>query len=349
MSFCPGLTVDLDALVANWRFLSAQIGTAECAAVVKADGYGLGALAAVRALRSAGCKSFFVATLDEALPLRALGSDFALYTLHGIPENRTAEFVAHQITPVLSTTEDVARFKGQAAPCWLQVDTGMNRLGFPSHELPDLEGLNVKGVMSHLACADEPEMFYNIEQLKAFRALRKKFPALTASLSNSSGIFLGPQYHFDLVRPGIALYGGNPTPSAPNPLKPVAYLYARILQIRTLEDGQSVGYGCSWQAAQTSHIATIECGYSDGLHRALFSRGHVFYGDKKLPIVGRVSMDLVTVDVTSCPEIQTGQLVELLGAHQSADDLATACSTISYEVLTSLKPKGGRHYLGGAV
>lgn len=343
--FSPGLTVDLSALTANWHNLRAKSETAECAAVVKANAYGLGAIEVTRALMQAGCQHFFVATLDEALALRTQFPTLTLYVLHGVPEGRASEFATQRITPVLSTESDLARFRGQAAPCWVQMDTGMNRLGLKATALPDLSGYQIAGVMSHLACADEPEHFANVEQLKTFRAVRKVFPTALASFANSSGIFLGPQYHFDLLRPGIALYGGNPTPAQPNPMQTVAHLYAPILQLREIAAGEAVGYGGSWQADRPSRIATIEAGYSEGLHRALFARGSAYIGDHKVPIIGRISMDLITLDVTDIPLPLPGTCVELLGQHQSADDLASACATISYEVLTSLKPRPGRHYI----
>lgn len=341
----PGLTVDLKAVVANWRLLSGMAGAADCAAVVKADAYGMGAARIAPALWNAGCRTFFVATLPEAMALRFLIPEATILLLHGVPSGRAAEIAEARLVPVLSTHADVAHWQEQNGPCWLHIDTGMNRLGFGEGEWPHPWPAQVQGILSHLACADEPAHFANVEQLRKFRIAHKSFPGLKTSLAASSGIFLGPQYHGDMVRPGIALYGGNPTPGQKNPMHAVAHYMARVLQVREVPAGETVGYGASWMTDRPTLVATIEAGYSEGLMRSLSGRGEAVVHGIRVPIIGRVSMDLITLDVSKAPHTKSGDLVELLGATLTVDEVATAAGTISYEILTSLKPRGGRHYM----
>jgi len=332
-----GLVVDLAAIAANWQQLAAAVAPAACGAVVKADAYGLGAAEIAPALLAAGCRHFFVATLDEGLALRPLLPEADIIVMHGIVPGRMQEYVAASLIPVLNTLRDVEQWRGQTGSCWLQVDTGINRQGFGLDELPDLSGFTLACVMSHLACADELDHFMNVEQLRKFRALRQRFPGLPGSFANSGGVFLGKPYHADIVRPGIALYGGFG-------LRPVVSLHAPVLQVRDIAAGECVGYGALWQADRPTKLATIEAGYSEGLHRALFGRGQAFINGTKVPMIGRISMDLITLDVTGAGDVQPGMLAEILGPHQSADQLGEASGTINYEILTSLSPRAGRRY-----
>lgn len=346
------VVVDLAALGRNWQALRQRVAPAACGAVVKADAYGLGAVAVGKTLADLGCQHFFVATAAEGGALRqAVGSGPQIYTLHGVIPDQVEVHLSSSLTPVLATSRDVALWqaRGQGRACWIQVDTGMNRLGFGVDDLfglPDLAGLTITGVLSHLACADEPEQFLNVEQIRAFRALRSRFPAsrgsgsVLGSLANSAGIFLDPACHADIARPGYALYGGNG-------MEAVVHWSAPVLQVRTLREGDSVGYGALWRATAPTRVATLEVGYSEGLPRSLSpGRGVVFFEGSPAPIIGRVSMDLITVDVTALdPAVVTpGTRAEILGPHQTLDQLAAAAGTIGYEILTGLNPRGGIHY-----
>lgn len=356
------LTIDLDAVVANWRSLAGRLRAgAECAAVVKADAYGLGMAQVAPALRRAGCHTFFVATLDEGLELRALLHEVDILVLNGISGSLAPEFAAARLIPVLNDPDCVAlwaalaRERGEALPAALHLDTGMARLGLPPAEarrLADdpgrLGGLDVRLVMSHLSSADEPDSPENARQLAAFRALRARLPMGRASLANSSGIFLGADHHFDLARPGIALYGGNPRPGEPNPMAQVVHLQGRILQVREIDSGVPVGYGATWRASRPSRVATVAAGYADGYLRSLSNAGFAFLGDRRVPVVGRVSMDLITLDVTDVAEGQArpGAFVDLIGPKVPVDTVAAAAGTIGYEILTALGRRYRRVYRG---
>lgn len=365
------LSIDLAAIVANWRTLRDRAAPAECAAVVKADAYGLGAAEVATALATAGCRVFVVATVDEGIALREaltatspggmepVPSPPAIFVLNGAPSGAQMEFVRHGLIPVLNSLADVdswamlAEMLGAQLPAVLHVDTGMARLGLPPDELarlaaePDrLEGVRLVLVLSHLACADEPDHPFNHRQREAFVAARANLPAAPASFANSSGIFLGTDFHFDLVRPGAALYGVSPVPGGPNPMRPVVRLDARILQVREIDSGTTVGYGATFEAGRRTRVATVGVGYADGLFRSLAGRGSGWIGDRRVPLVGRVSMDLITFDVTDVPEAlaQPDATIELLGDHQGVDALAAAAGTIGYEVLTSLGARYARRY-----
>lgn len=350
------LTVDLDAVARNWRDLARRARPALCAAVVKADAYGLGAEPVARALWRAGCREFFVAHLDEGVALRAtLGADCTIYVLHGPPPGTEGAFVRYRLLPALNSEEQCAgwarqaRQRGTRLPAALQLDTGMARLGLAESELERIDDApDLRLVMSHLACADEPGHPANARQLARFRRLRGRWPGVPASLAASSGIFLGAEYHCDMVRPGAALYGVAPAPG-PNPMQPVVSLRARIVQTRALAAGDGVGYGQTWQAPARARIATIAVGYADGFPRALSNRGAAWSGAHRLPFVGRVSMDSITLDVSALPEgaLQPGDWVELLGPHVGVDDLAQAGGTIGYEVLTALGRRYHRCHIGG--
>ena len=366
MSVTPAaeLTIDLAALVANYRLLQSRAAHGAAAAAVKADAYGLGAAAAVPALFAAGCRHFFVALLGEAVALRPLIPEADIYVLSGPLGGDEADFVAHRVTPVLNSRPQIALWakfcaaRG-AAPAVLHLDTGMARLGLSPAELDGviadptpLAAFPVPIVMSHLACSDEAQHPLNGEQLARFRAgLARLLPLLPkrpiVSFANSSGIFLGPDFHFDLLRPGAALYGINPTPAAPNPMRQVVGLKARIVQVRQIDAHQTVGYGAAHSSPRATRLATLGLGYADGMLRSLSQVGAAYVGGIRAPFVGRVSMDLITIDVGEVPagQAEAGAWVDILGAQQSADDLAAAAGTIGYEMLTSLGRRYQRRYL----
>jgi alanine racemase len=354
------LTIDLGAIVENYRRLCVRVAPAETGAAVKADAYGLGAERVAPALAAAGCRTFFVAHLDEGIALRRVLPETSIAVLHGPPPGAEAELVQHRLSPVLNEPSQALRWAKLAGtiparpPALLQLDTGMTRLGLGRPEVvalaadrSTLEALGLVSVMSHLACADEPEHLLNREQLARFEELRALLPPLKASLANSSGIFLGPAFHFDLVRPGVALYGVNPTPGRANPMRPVVRLTAPIIQLRRLEAPAAVGYGSTHEAASGRRIATVAVGYADGYLRALGNAGHASIDGVRVPVVGRVSMDLITVDVTDLPEARTapGQGVDLIGDGCDLDTLAAEAGTIGYEILTSLGGRYARRYL----
>lgn len=360
------LTIDLDALAANYRLLRARAAPAECAAVVKADAYGLGMAKAAPALWLAGCRTFFVATLAEALELRGLLPDATIYVLNGFVAGTADVFRKARLRPVLNSTDEIMEWAtygtdiGEALPCAVHVDSGMNRLGLSAAEIKTLRSgaeiwsaITLSLVMSHLACADDPTHAKNKTQRKLFESLRSQLPEALASLANSAGILLGPDYHYDLVRPGIALYGGHPQRRGQNPFRSVVHLKGRILQVRECAPGETIGYGATRTLDRVSRIAVVSVGYADGLFRALSTEdgedGLVAYlGTHQVPILGRVSMDLITVDVTDVPEAASkrGDWVELIGHNVSAHTLAHHAGTIDYEVLTSLGRRAARRYTG---
>lgn len=356
------LTVDLAAIVANYRVLCERLGNTRCAGVVKADAYGLGARKVAPALWYAGCRSFFVATLDEGLELRSCLPEGEIFVLHGDVLGSAGEFVEHRLIPVLNSLEEISAWtraasdRGSALPAAIHIDSGMSRLGLPPGELkvllaePDrLDGIDLKLVMSHLACSEDDSHPQNAQQLGAFRnAVARLRPAATRlSLANSSGIFLGREYHFDLVRPGAALYGLNPRPAHPNPLRQVVRLQGKILQLREIDTGTPVGYGATHRSARPARLATIGLGYADGYFRSLGNRGIAVAGGKRVPVVGRVSMDLLTLDVSEVPQtsLRLGDYVDLIGPEITVDEVAERAGTIGYEILTSLRHRYARRYL----
>jgi len=354
------LTIDLGALAANWRLLRTRVGAAECAAVLKADAYGTGAARAGPALAAAGCKTFFVAQVEEALDLRALlGPRPDILVLNGAPRGTEMQLAEAGLVPVLNSFEDIVAWSGCAAGhrVAVQFDTGMTRLGLPEDEVKRLiatdgllASLDVAYWLSHLACAEDVDNPMNAEQRAVFVAALQSLPSAPASLANSSGIFLGSDFHFDLVRPGVALYGGNPTPGHDNPMTPVVRLEAPIIQFHHVDSPKSVGYGAAHRIKRPSRIATIPVGYADGYLRALGGRGYGFIGDVRVPVIGRVSMDLITLDVSDVPpaDVRIGTAVTLLGGPVDIDALAARADTISYELLTSLGPRYRRVYVGDA-
>ncbi len=375
------LAIDLGAIAANWRQLRDRVAPAACAAVVKADAYGLGMERVAPALWRAGCERFVVATAEEGLALRRCLSEWAaaaadpaqsrgrpeISVLAGAPRGAEALFVAEELLPVLNGPSDIEAWTAaagrldRALPAAIHLDTGMSRLGLTPAETDALAGepgrlagIDLRFWMSHLACADDPENPLNGEQLAEFEAALARLPRAATSLANSSGIFLGCRWYGDIVRPGVALYGGHPhpgrLPAEPNPMAQVLHLEGRILQVREIDSGRSVGYGATHRADGRRRIATVAVGYADGLHRTLSNTGFGVLGGASVPIVGRVSMDLVTFDVTTVPEAvaQPGAGVTLLGGEASIDAVARAAGTIAYEILTSLGRRYHRVYLDGA-
>ena len=394
------LEIDLDGICANWRLLARRAGRALCAAVVKANAYGLGATPVARALAAAGCRMFFVATLDEGIALRqALGEAPEIAVLNGPLPGTSGEFAAYRLIPVLNTQGQIeewvvaqsrilrdaplraapqddghlggalknSRHPEEAAQrpsrrrhhratvtsAILHVDTGMARLGLSTDEFAKVteapRPIICRAVMSHLACADTPEHPLNKAQLTEFTALAARFPGVPASLAASSGIFLGTAYHFDLVRPGAALYGVNPQPGSTNPLSQIVRLSAKILQIRQIDRGRSVGYGAAHIMAAPGRVAVAALGYGDGWPRALSGRGCGYLADTRVSLLGRVSMDLVAFDVSAVPEslAHPGALIEVLGPHYRVDDAAADAGTIGYEILCGLGTRYHRIYRNG--
>lgn len=355
------LTIDLGALVANWRLLSEKCPAAECAAVVKADAYGLGVAGVAPALLAAGCATFFIATVDEGIALRALlGPEPSIVQLHGPGRGEAAALHQADVIPVLNSLEQISEWtefsqrSGTALPCALHLDTGMNRLGLGAADVgtlaraPDrLAYADVRLVMSHLSSAEEVANRGNRRQLVTFLQRTAAVPQAARSLANSSGIFLGDAYHFDIVRPGVALYGANPVPEQVNPMTEVVHLQGKILQVRHVDVGESVGYGGTFSVAKPTRIATVAAGYADGYLRSLSGCGRAVVGGVPVPVVGRVSMDLITLDVGAVPErhAQPGAPVSLIGGGVALDDVAAAAGTIPYEILTSLGPRYRRVYV----
>ncbi len=348
------LTIDLGAVVENWRRLAREAPAAEVAAVVKANAYGLGADRVGAALAAAGCRSFFVAQCGEALALRRRVSHAAIFVLNGLLPGEAAAAHAAGLIPVLNnpaqidTWSRIGRTQG-TLPAALHLDTGMTRLGLLEHEaealaadLGRLAGIEVRLLMSHLSVAEEADNPLNRIQLDRFRRLRQLFPPLPASLVNSSGIFLGPEYHFDMVRPGVALYGGNPLLGRSNPMLQVVHLQGRILQVHRVDTPRTVGYGATHRTGGSARIATVGVGYADGYPRSLGNRGYAYIGATRVPVIGRVSMDLITLDVSAVApaEAVPGALVDLIGKGVDIDDLAGIAGTNAYELLTRL----GRRY-----
>lgn len=361
------LTVDLAAIEANWRTLARLVSTSECGAVVKANAYGLGLEAVAATLAGAGCKTFFVADIAEARRLRSRARDAMIYVLNGFLPESSAAFIEIGAQPVINSTTELAEWdafvsernwRGGAA---LHVDTGMNRLGIPVDEAAALapraqtENHGITLLMSHLACAETPTHPLNATQIQVFNGVRSLFRGVPASLANSSGIFLGAAAHADLARPGAALYGINPTPGQPNPMRSVVELSGRILQIREVEPGQTVGYGATWTARRPSRVAVAALGYADGLPRAIDGSepariGTVSIAGQPCPLIGRISMDLVCIDITDLAEraVRRGDHATFIGAGISIDDIAASAATIGYEILTHLGARCHLVYRGAA-
>jgi alanine racemase len=359
------LTIDLAAIVANWQALSRQLLTVECAAVVKANAYGLGLKPVVAALANAGCKTFFVADIAEARIVRARAKHATIYVLHGFTLQCADVFIELAARPVINSMTELAEWDTFVAErAWqggaaLHVDTGMNRLGVSPEEAAALapraqtQNHGIALILSHLACADIPDHPLNAKQLKLFRELRGLYSGIPASLANSSGIFLGDAAYFDLARPGAALYGINPTPGRANPMTSVVELTGGIVQLRTVARDQTIGYGATWTARRNSRIAVVALGYANGLLRAGSAGdehpgGAAIVAGKRCPIVGRISMDLLMVDITDLSDgaVRRGDFATLIGGELSIDEVAAAAGTIGYEVLTRLGMRCHLDYRG---
>jgi alanine racemase len=356
------LRIDLDALARNYRTLRQHFTGKALAAVVKADGYGLGAIRVAPALAAAGCEHFFVAHIDEGIAVRAVLPEAAIHVLNGLIPGTAEIYREHRLIPVLNTPEEVeawTRFaRGDVSlTADIHVDTGMSRLGMELKaaealfaEPGRLAGLAIGHLISHLACSEEQDNPMNREQLARFAPLRRMLAKVPASFVNSSGIFLGADFHFDLGRPGAALYGINPLPGQPSPMAQVVRLQGKILQVRDIDSPRTVGYGATHRAALGRRIATVAVGYADGYLRSFSNTGFGFVGEIRVPVVGRVSMDLMTLDVTEAPPalVQPGCFVDLIGPHNPVDAVAETAGTIGYEILTGLGQRYHRIYSGGA-
>ncbi len=360
------LAIDLDAIEANWRALGRRLLTVECAAVVKANAYGLGLEPVTAKLARAGCKTFFVADVAEARRARAQTRDAAVYVLNGFSPEAANAFAELNAQPVINSTTELAEWdafvsgqnwRGGAA---LHIDTGMNRLGITADEAAALapraqtENHGITLLMSHLACAEIADHPLTASQIRLFRELRMLYHGIPASLVNSSGIFLGDSAHFDVARPGAALYGINPTPNRANPMQSVVELTARILQVRKVPQGETVGYGAAWKARRASRIAIAALGYADGMLRSASgvdgkSSGVAVIAGKRCPIVGLISMDLTCIDITEVgtPPVQRGDVATFIGKDLSIDEVAASAGTIAYEVQTRLGRRNHLVYRGG--
>lgn len=338
------LDIDLAALLANYRTLQTVAPASEIAPVVKADAYGLGMARIAPWLAKHGAQTFFVARLQEGIALRKILSEVVIYVLDGLGAGELTLFAEHDLRPVVNSVEQVDRLDGSKVLAALHIDTGMNRLGIRPEEVQGLPG-DFKPVMiiSHLACGDELGHPLNAQQLEAFKAIVQRFPGVPASFANSAGAFLGSEYQFDLIRPGNSLYGGGPFGIAHPDIKPVAHLRAPVLQVRDLKAGETVGYGATFTASRDMRLATVGLGYADGLLRSFAASGFATVQEARRPLTGRISMDVFSLDVTGL-EVATGDWVEVLGAQQNLDEVATASGTIGYEWLTRLGARLQRHY-----
>lgn len=352
------LRINLKALTDNYALFCAQT-SAQVSGILKADAYGCGVEPVFQTLKNAGCKQFFVATLEEALNIRKLDTEISVSVLGGLFHGGEEEYLTHNIQPVLNSLEEMERWaalayqKEKKLPATIHFDTGMNRLGLGNDEtkilledLDKLDGLNVKLIMSHFACADEKDHPLNGAQASRFADIAAHFPSAQKSLSNSSGLFRNKDWHYDVVRPGYALYGGNPTPETSSPVKSVVRLDARILQTRNVRKGETIGYAAGHVFEEDTKTATLALGYADGFLRSASGKAQVYWKGISCPVLGRVSMDLVTIDIGHLAQKpKAGEWIEILGPHQSVDDLAQAAGTIGYEILTSLGARYSREYV----
>ena len=358
------VTIDLAALRSNWKTLAVEACTyspaTETGAAIKGEAYGLGMEPVAKALWTAGCRSFFVARPFEGEQLRAVVPNALIFVLDGLYSGQADYYLQHALIPALISFGEAKDWmaNGKGKPCAIHLDTGINRMGMTGEEFTAVvaikDELRIVMVMSHLACSDEPLHPLNGRQRDLFAKYRAMLPDVPASFGNSSGIYLGDGYHYELVRPGVALYGGNPLPGKPNPMKPVVTLQVKIMQTRIVKQGDTIGYGATWTAPRDSRIALLGAGYRDGIPRKLSwsadkAPAQVFIAGRRAPIVGRVSMDMMAIDVTELPESETirGTLVEIFGPNLPIDEAAGFASTISYELLTHLGNRYARRYIGG--
>lgn len=356
------LTVDLDALAWNWRFLADKAAPAKAAAVVKANGYGLGIAPVAATLAAAGCRLFFTAHLGEAIKAREALPDTTVEigVLNGLMAGDEDTYPEYALFPVLNDLSQVDLWSAYCAakgarPAAVQLDSGMTRLGMPAAEAEALAadpsrlaGFDCTYLMSHMACADEPDHPLNLRQRDRFAAMVARIPHRYAMLSASSAIFLGPDWHFDYVRPGVALYGGRPNTLGRNPMRQVIKLEGKILQIQDVDAPQTVGYGAGHRVEKPGRIATVGVGYADGYLRSLSNKATAVLHGVTVPLVGRVSMDLLTFDISAVPDAKAGDMLELIGPAHTIDDLADQAGTIGYEILTSLGDRYARRYVGGS-
>ncbi len=351
------LTIDLDALGSNYRRLKQLVPRSEVGGVVKANGYGLGAKEVAACLRTAGCRTFFVAHPSEGIALRDVLEDATIYVLHGLAEATEKDIADADLIPVLNHPGELARYaafalmRDKKLPAALQIDTGMCRLGFSPAEISELDHhhldvIDLRLIISHLVSAEEPENPLNSQQFTRFAQRRTNLPTIPASLANSSGMFLGPDFHQDVCRPGVALYGVNPTPGETNPMLPVVTLKAPVLQVHEVDHPSTVGYGAAYDVPKGGRIATIPVGYADGYQRCAGERATARVAGEIVPIAGRVSMDLISLDISSLPpnSIHPGCMVDLIWGPDGIDRMAAAAGTIGYEVLTRLGTRFARHY-----
>jgi alanine racemase len=357
------VTIDLGALQSNYKTLSNLAAPAACGVAIKGEAYGLGMASVAKALWAVGCRNYFVSRPMEGQELRAVLADAHIYVLDGFYERQAEFYFAHNLIPALASIGEANEWAkvGGTKPCAIHVDTGINRLGFTPEEFAHLcvdvdlnKTIHIKLLVSHLACSDEASHALNLKQLKSFQDFRALMPNVSASFANSSGIFLGADYHFDLVRAGVALYGGNPLPAKTNPMKPVVTLQAKVMQTRCVKQGDTIGYSATWTAPRDSRIAILGAGYRDGIPRKLSSTrndgpAQVFIAGQRVPIVGRVSMDMMACDVTDIApnQIERGTLAEIFGLNISVDEAASWAGSISYELLTHLGNRYHRRYIGG--
>lgn len=339
------LTIRLDALASNYTFLTKQAPGAKVAGVVKAGGYGLGIGPVAETLSSGGCEEYFVATLQEGIELRSILPKANIAILGGLFKGAEDLYNAHNLTPVINSMEELSRIDKQTVI--LHIDTAMNRLGIKTHEASKAaqEGKNIHAIMTHFACADEHKHPLNALQYQRFMEAAAHFPDAQKSLCNSAGMFLSDDYHLDIARPGMALYGLNPTPHTDNPMRHVVELEAQILQIHDGRKDESAGYGASHVFDDNTPLATVAIGYADGFHRALSGKGKLYYQGQPCPIIGRVSMDTTIINLSGLEDMpKPGDMIEILGSYQSADEIADNACTIGYEVLTNLGARWQRIY-----
>ncbi|WP_417318097.1 alanine racemase [Emcibacter sp.] len=353
------LTVDLPAIIENYHTVRELANGADAAAMVKADAYGMGIAEVAPALfHEAGCSDFFVANLAEAVELRQHTAEAVIYVLNGLFPGHEDYFAEFNLRPVINSPEQLAFWKnnGRGQPCALHFDTGINRLGLSPEEtirLLDhkntLKGVNVTLIMSHLACADDRSSSLNSRQLGSFREICASFPGIPASLANSGGILLGRDYHFDLVRPGLLLFGGNPsqTASLPGGIRQTFTITGRILQVRELREGMGVGYGTTWTAPQRSRIAIVNIGYADGYLQVFNNVGHLYLSGTEVPVVGRVSMDMLAIDISgqAFAAVSEGDAIELLGQHITLEKASELSNLSQYEILTGVRERYQRVYI----
>lgn len=357
------LVVSLEATVSNYQTLSNLAKSAECGAVLKADAYGIGAIPIALRLQRAGCRKFFVAYADEGVQLRQAfiqsGLEGEIIVLNGLIPGSEATFTDYSITPTLTDLDQISRWQthsqlmGRKLPAAIHVDTGMSRTGLPSKELhilaetPQLlQGISIKLILSQMVYSHEENPTFSAYQRQRFESALRQLPKAPASLAKSGAIFLGPDYHYNVIRPGIGLHGINPTSNPKNPLTSTLSLWAKVYQVQDIAIGQTVGYAQNYEAKTPKKIATLTVGYADGYPWALANKGYVYFGPYKAPLIGRVSMDLLTIDVTDIPEtlVYNGAWAQLIGGDLTIEEIAKAAGTVPYEILLGLGKRFQRIY-----